>query len=82
MIKPKILPAERISACAVLNECGYSPLYSDDDVSAVFSARQLNDVLAALIRNGISIYEVRSNECTLHERYFEALSFMGGFPAV
>ena len=70
------------SACAVLNECGYSPLYSDDDVSAVFSARQLNDVLAALIRNGISIYEVRSNECTLHERYFEALSFMGGFPAV
>lgn len=67
------------SASIVLSESGYSPKASGDIVSAIFSRKQLNQVLKELIKNGISIYDVSSSEDRLSDRYTDALLFMGGY---
>lgn len=67
------------SASAVLSEAGYSPKSSGETVSAIFSRKQLNQVLKELIKNGISIYDISSSEDRLQDRYTDALLFMGGY---
>lgn len=70
------------SAAAVLQENGYSPSTDLNEVSAIFSRKQLNQVLIELIRNGISIFDVKSSRDSLRSRYTDALLFMGGYSGV